>query len=141
MSLPPAFARLRELERLRHTKEWGLSFSEAHEYNGLCLTRAPRLLDALEIAVEALNALLQMRAEQALPILRQVIERRDPGSECLRRQAMFLVSQKRSPETASILLVAARTGRRSARWDATAEPRLWPYATIRFGSIPGSRAA
>ena len=55
--LPPAFARLRELERLRHTKEWGLSFSEAHEYNGLCLTRAPRLLDALEIAVEALEAI------------------------------------------------------------------------------------
>jgi tetratricopeptide (TPR) repeat protein len=56
----------------------------------------------------ALNALLQMRAEQALPILRQVLERRDAGSECLRRQAMFLVSQKRSPETASILLFAAR---------------------------------
>jgi len=56
----------------------------------------------------ALNALLQMRAEQALPILRQVIERRDEGSVCLRRQAMFLVSQKRSPETSAILLGAAR---------------------------------
>ena len=49
-----------------------------------------------------------MRAEQALPILRQVIERRDEGSVCLRRQAMFLVSQKRSPETSAILLGAAR---------------------------------
>jgi len=57
----------------------------------------------------ALNALLQMRSEQALPILRQVIERRDEGSVCLRRQAMFLVSQKRSPETAAILLSAARS--------------------------------
>jgi HEAT repeat protein len=57
----------------------------------------------------ALNALLQMRAEQALPILRQVLERRDEGSVCLRRQAMFLVSQKRSPETAAILLEAARS--------------------------------
>jgi TolA-binding protein len=56
----------------------------------------------------ALNALLQMRAEQALPILRQVLERRDEGSVCLRRQAMFLVSQKKSPETAAILLAAAR---------------------------------
>jgi TolA-binding protein len=56
----------------------------------------------------ALNALLQMQAEQALPILRQVLERRDEGSVCLRRQAMFLVSQKRSPETSAILLSAAR---------------------------------
>lgn len=56
----------------------------------------------------ALNALLQMRAEQALPILRQVLEKRDEGSVCLRRQAMFLVSQKKSPETAAILLNAAR---------------------------------
>jgi HEAT repeat protein len=56
----------------------------------------------------ALNALLQMRAEQALPILRQVLERRDEGSVCLRRQAVFLVSQKRSSETAAILLSAAR---------------------------------
>jgi HEAT repeat protein len=56
----------------------------------------------------ALNALLQMRAEQALPILQQVLQRRDSGSVCLRRQAVFLVSQKRSPETAAILLSAAR---------------------------------
>jgi len=56
----------------------------------------------------ALNALLQMQAEQAIPILRQVLEKRDEGSVCLRRQAMFLVSQKKSPETAAILLGAAR---------------------------------
>jgi HEAT repeat protein len=56
----------------------------------------------------ALNALLQMRSEQAIPILKQVLDRRDEGSVCLRRQAVFLVSQKRSPETASMLLAAAR---------------------------------
>jgi tetratricopeptide (TPR) repeat protein len=56
----------------------------------------------------ALNALLQMQAERALPILKQVLERRDAGSVCLRRQAVFLVSQKRSSETAAILLSAAR---------------------------------
>ena len=56
----------------------------------------------------ALNALLQMQAEQALPILRQVMARRDEGSVCLRRQALFLVSQKQSPETAAMLLSAAR---------------------------------
>jgi HEAT repeat protein len=56
----------------------------------------------------ALHALLQMRAEQAVPILKKVLERRDEGSVCLRRAAMFLVSQKRSPETTEILLGAAR---------------------------------
>jgi len=56
----------------------------------------------------ALNALLQMKAEQALPILRQLLDRRDEGSVCLRRQAVFLVSQKPSPETAAILLSSAR---------------------------------
>jgi hypothetical protein len=56
----------------------------------------------------ALNALLQMQAEQAIPILRQVLARRDAGSVCLRRQAVFLVSQKKSPETAKILLDAVR---------------------------------
>jgi HEAT repeat protein len=57
----------------------------------------------------ALNALLQMQAEQAIPILRQVLQRRDEGSVCLRRQAVFLVSQKKSPETAKLLLDAARS--------------------------------
>ncbi|MHB1313574.1 MAG: HEAT repeat domain-containing protein [Gemmatimonadaceae bacterium] len=59
--------------------------------------------------VEALNALLQMNAEQAVPILKKVLDRRDPCSELLRRKAVFLVSQKRSEETADILLKAAKT--------------------------------
>ncbi len=59
--------------------------------------------------VEALNALLQMNAEQAVPILKKVLDRRDQCSELLRRKAVFLVSQKRSDETADILLKAAKT--------------------------------
>ena len=35
--------------------------------------------------VEALNALMQMNADQAMPILKKVLERRDPCSELLRR--------------------------------------------------------
>jgi HEAT repeat protein len=59
--------------------------------------------------VEALNALLQMNSEQALPILKKVLERRDKCSEVLRRKAVFLVSQKRSDEAADILLTTAKT--------------------------------
>jgi HEAT repeat protein len=57
----------------------------------------------------ALNALLNMNAERAVPILTQVLERRDEGSVCLRRQAVFLISQKKTPETARILLNAVRS--------------------------------
>jgi HEAT repeat protein len=56
----------------------------------------------------ALQSLINMDAERAMPILRQVLQRRDNGSVCLRRQAVFLISQKKTPETARILLDAAR---------------------------------
>ena len=58
--------------------------------------------------VAALNALLQMDADRAVPILRRVLARRDPCSEVLRRKAIFLVSQKQTSETEDILLAAAR---------------------------------
>ena len=57
----------------------------------------------------ALNALLNMDEDKALPILKKVLARRDEGSVCLRRKAVFLVSQKEGPETERILLDAART--------------------------------
>jgi HEAT repeat protein len=58
--------------------------------------------------IAALNALLQMDADRAMPILKQVLARRDPCSVALRRKAVFLVSQKRTPETANILMSVAR---------------------------------
>jgi HEAT repeat protein len=62
-----------------------------------------------DIQVAALNAVLQMDSERAVPLLRKVLARRDSASNCLRRKAVFLVSQKRTPETEDILLGAART--------------------------------
>ena len=59
--------------------------------------------------VAALNALLQMDAESAMPILKQVLARRDACSVQLRRKAVFIISQKRTAETEDILLAAART--------------------------------
>jgi len=50
-----------------------------------------------------------MDAERALPILKKVLARRDEASLCLRRKAVFLVSQHEGPETERILLDAART--------------------------------
>ena len=59
--------------------------------------------------VAALNALLSMDADRALPILKKVLARRDEGSLCLRRKAVFMVSQHESSETEDILLAAARS--------------------------------
>jgi len=64
--------------------------------------------DDSDMRMEALNALMQMDAERAMPILRQVLARRDACSEPLRRKAVFLVAQKNTGEAADILLAAAR---------------------------------
>jgi HEAT repeat protein len=58
--------------------------------------------------VEALNALLQMGSDDALPILKKVLARRDDCSQVLRRKAVFLVSQKRGDDAADILMETAK---------------------------------
>ncbi|MBX3133831.1 MAG: HEAT repeat domain-containing protein [Gemmatimonadaceae bacterium] len=58
--------------------------------------------------IEALNALMQMNSDQAMPVLRRVLERRDRCSEVLRRKAVFIVSQRRGDEAAEILVNVAR---------------------------------
>lgn len=58
--------------------------------------------------IAALNALLQMDADRALPILERVLARRDKCSAPLRRKAVFLVSQKGDARAADILMGAVR---------------------------------
>ena len=57
-----------------------------------------------ELRVAALSALLNMNAEQAIPILKEVLQSRDACSAELRRQAVFLISQKMTDESVDILL-------------------------------------
>ncbi|HEU5184423.1 MAG TPA: HEAT repeat domain-containing protein [Gemmatimonadaceae bacterium] len=57
-----------------------------------------------EIRAAAMNALLQMDAESALPIIRQVLQKRDECSVELREKAVFLLSQEESSETETLLL-------------------------------------
>jgi len=57
-----------------------------------------------EIRAAAMNALLQMDAQNALPIIKQVLSRRDQCSVALREKAVFLLSQKQSSETETLLL-------------------------------------
>ena len=79
--------------------------------------------------IAALNALLQMDAERAMPILQQVLARRDPCSVALRRKAVFLVSQKRTEQTANILMSVARS-------DPDQETR--EQAVFWLSQVPGS---
>ena len=59
--------------------------------------------------IVALQALMQMDAESALPILRQVLAKRGSCTVSLRKNAVFIVSQKRADEATSLLLDVART--------------------------------
>ncbi|HEY8105978.1 MAG TPA: HEAT repeat domain-containing protein [Gemmatimonadales bacterium] len=61
-----------------------------------------------DMKVAALNALQQMDAERAAPVLRKVLSRRDSGSTCLRRKAVFLVAQQQPQGAEETLLDAAR---------------------------------
>ncbi len=61
-----------------------------------------------DMRIAALNALLQMDAERAVPILKTVLARRDACSQPLRKKAVFLISQKASEQTADILLDVVR---------------------------------
>jgi len=84
-----------------------------------------------DMRIAALNALMQMRAEQAIPILREVLKKTDDCSVSLRRKAVFILSQTDSPEAADILLSVARTdGDEGVRKDAI----RW------LGDVPGGRA-
>ena len=58
--------------------------------------------------VMALNALLTMNSEAAVPILERVLARRDDCSRGLRKKAVFLISQKRTENVIDILLKVAR---------------------------------
>jgi HEAT repeat protein len=58
--------------------------------------------------VAALNALLQMDSEAAVPILKRVLANRDDCTKVLRRKAVFLVSQKSASDAATVLLDVAR---------------------------------
>ncbi|HEY7613258.1 MAG TPA: HEAT repeat domain-containing protein [Gemmatimonadales bacterium] len=59
--------------------------------------------------IAAMNALIHMDSEKARPILQRVLARRDAASVCLRRKAVFLISQGEGEGAENILLASART--------------------------------
>lgn len=81
-----------------------------------------------ELRSAALNALLQMDAERAMPILRRVLVRRDDCSASLRRRAVFLVAQKGGEEAGEVLVEAARSD---------PDPEVRGQAVFWLSQVPG----
>jgi len=123
----------RERERMERDRERGVReparASVAPRAPSSTRSDCPRDDDDDE-RVAALNALLQMNADRAVPILKRVLERRDECSVVLRRKAVFLISQKRSAETADILMDLARN-------DPDREVR--EQAVFWLSQVPGER--
>jgi tetratricopeptide (TPR) repeat protein len=94
-------------------------------------TSCPSEDDDNDERIMALQALLNMDAERAIPILQKVLARRDPCSVGLRRKAVFLVSQQRTEQTADILMNVARS-------DPDQEVR--EQAVFWLSQVPGDRA-
>jgi HEAT repeat protein len=64
--------------------------------------------DEDDLRIAAINGLLQMDADKAVPLLRTVLARRDACHRALRRKAVFILSQKHTAETEDILLDVAQ---------------------------------
>lgn len=84
-----------------------------------------------DMRVAALNALMQMDSQEALPVLRKVLARRDACSEALRSKAVFIVAQKEGDESADILLGVARS-------DPSSDVRQ--SAVFWLGQVSGERS-
>jgi HEAT repeat protein len=84
-----------------------------------------------EVRVAALNALLQMDGERALPVLKDVLQRRDPCSAPLRRKAVFLVAEGRSAEAEDVLVSVARTD---------PDPEVRKQAVFWLSQVPTEKA-
>lgn len=85
-----------------------------------------------EAKIAALQALMNMDSERALPILRRVVQDHDNAPE-LRAQAMFILSQQEGDGVADLMLEAARN-------DPDAEVRnqavFWLAQTGGEGALP-----
>lgn len=61
-----------------------------------------------DMRLAALDGLLNMNSDDAVPILKDVLKRREPCRIELRKKAVWLISQKRQPDVVSTLLDVAR---------------------------------
>ncbi len=82
--------------------------------------------------VDALNALMQVDAERAMPILKKVLARREPCTQNMRRTAVWLIASRKAPDAAEVLMNVAKT-------DPDSEVR--EQAVFWLANVPTDQAA
>jgi HEAT repeat protein len=65
-------------------------------------------LEDEDIRIAALNALAHTDPDRALPILDDILAKREPGSEKLRRAAILVLAMHETPQAVELILRAAR---------------------------------
>ena len=85
----------------------------------------------VDLQMTALNALMQMDSERALPILKKVLANREKNSPELRAQALFILAQHEDPEVPALLV-------RLAREDS--DPQVRQTAVFWLGQVEGPEA-
>ena len=64
--------------------------------------------DDIDTKLVALQAMIHMNPERTRPILAEILRNREPGTEELREQAIFVLSQGGADESADLIIDAAR---------------------------------
>ena len=70
---------------------------------------APCDQEDLQVRAEALSALTQMDPNQAVPMLRRVLDRKDECSASLRRNAVLILARRSDPDATALLLQTAKS--------------------------------
>ncbi len=86
-----------------------------------------------EIRMAALNALMQMDSERAIPILQRVLREQDPDNACvqqMRQTALFLLAQHLDEESVDILLDVIQND---------PNPEMRQTAVFWLAQVPGER--
>jgi HEAT repeat protein len=86
-----------------------------------------------EMRIAALDGLLSMNSEDAVPILKDVLKQRDACRVDLRKRAVWLISQKRGTDIVSTLLDVARN---DPSTDVRGEAIFWLSQTKGEQAIP-----
>jgi HEAT repeat protein len=94
-------------EVVRSSAESSSSSSTSSAQGGQARS-CPSADDENDERIMALNALLNMNAEAAVPILERTLARRDECSRGLRKKAVFLIAQKRATGVVDVLLKVAK---------------------------------
>ena len=86
-----------------------------------------------EMRIAALDGLLSMNSEDAVPILKDVLKQRDTCRTELRKRAVWLISQKRASDVVAVLLDVARN---DPSTDVRGEAIFWLSQTKGTEAIP-----